>query len=144
MNVKGAVAPPGDAVRMELVMMIGVLPFAFADIRLPVPPTLWSTDASSKGGGIVRAEVTRNELIELLAAAQTRGGSPFLATGDIRFLKVPEVCVDASALAWQNVLAVVWSQAKHINILEAQAVLLLLRLLGREQPFWRKRFFFVS
>ena len=85
--------------------------------------------------------VDKQQAINLLAMAQTRGGSPFVSTGDIRFVKTPDVCVDASSLNWQNVLAVRWSNAQHINILEAQSVLMLLRLIGRDRAQWATRMF---
>ena len=140
-RTKDARIGPGKHMRRELFLMLCLLPMAFADLRLKFSTTLWSTDASCKGGGIVRAQLENSQVVQLLAVAQTRGGSPYLASGDIRFLKAPELSIDASRLSWANVLAVQWAKVQHINILEAQAVFILARLLGRNCKSWNSRTF---
>eukprot|EP00973_Karenia_brevis_P081278 11268451-Karenia_brevis.AAC.1 len=55
MSKAGGAVAPGASVRMEMTMVIGILPFAASDLRLPFSSTLWATDASMKGGGIVKA-----------------------------------------------------------------------------------------
>ena len=53
--------------------MVEALPFAFVDLRLQVPGTLWSTDASTVGGGIVKAPLM-NEMGVLPQSIQATAG----------------------------------------------------------------------
>ena len=49
--------------------------------------------------------------------------------------------MDATGLQWQNVLAVRWRRSQHINILEAQSVLVMLKSIARDRNQWGTRVF---
>ena len=71
---RGELLPFPRAEAGELLLAALLLPFAEGDLRAPVRPTVWATDASPTGGGIARAAVTVQQAQELYRLREKRGG----------------------------------------------------------------------
>jgi len=149
-------APPAPLTprqRGELAMLSTLAPLAECNVRASVDPTLWATDASPIGAGVVSAAVPAACARELWRYRERRGFSTFLDSPEMRVLHERYGCPEftpqdrlepaqAHAAAWGGELAEAlpyrtrmryrFRKGAHINILECRARHTLVKHLARD------------
>eukprot|EP00971_Amphidinium_carterae_P056070 1105809-Amphidinium_carterae.1 len=68
------------ASRQELLMLVVVAPLMLTDLKTPMCPNMFCTDASPSGGGVVSGHVGQEVAVELWRRKAIRGGHTRLAS----------------------------------------------------------------
>ena len=122
-------AVPGAALA-ELRTAVQLAPLIAADLSTPFSGTVLASDASSRGGGVTYTSMTPDEARFMadehagagwytsLDPAHKPTGKPTMA---------PDKVSRVDQAKWKTAIATRWKHASHINVLEAQAVVLALR-----------------
>ena len=120
---------PPDALR-ELRTAVGISPLIVADMKTPFSNTILASDASGLGGGVTYAH-TSSEDARTLAARHAAAGWYTCLNHDTeetpRLDMAPEALQLVQTASWRTAVSHRWRHSSHINILEANAVLLGLR-----------------
>ena len=88
------------AARGEIAAMSVLAPLLVSDIRAPVRPVLYSTDASPFGGGITECPVARSEAEDLWRLRSLRGGHTRLSNASEAYLRANGDDEAGIAAAW--------------------------------------------
>jgi hypothetical protein len=99
------------------------------DMRSPFEGTVLASDASTRGGGVTYAHMSPEESRKM---AQQHGGDGWYTSRSPdhrakRLEMAPEKIAVVDSLTWRTAISTRWKFKCHINVLEAQAVLLALR-----------------
>jgi len=122
----GWVRWPHD-IRSELMCAACLLPFSYADMRMPISPVLSCTDATPTHGGGAYALVTPEIAREIYDAAETRGeyvrlDSAYKET-PTRMRAAPSHVVDVfNSLDWRVSRSYAYGSSAHVNLQELRGV----------------------
>jgi len=121
------------AARTDLLVATCLAPLLYADLKAQPVPQLFATDASSLGGGCTVAAITNEELDFLYSIAEERGehvrldwdpaAEPPTELRDARAFAAPLAC----RLDWKILYGYRFKYRKHINLLELEALLTLMK-----------------
>ena len=121
-------ALPPQAVA-ELDTAVKLAPLVVVDMHSPFDGTILASDASKRGGGVTYACTTAGEA-QIMAEQHGGNGWYTSLSPDYRSTKLempPDKIARVDALDWRTAISTRWNFDSHINVLEAQAVLLALR-----------------
>ena len=132
-KIKRVTGDPMD----ELLVLCCLRALLHADLSLPIYPIVAATDASEEAAGICTATAVPTTLIQLYDIAEFKGEHLRLDGGTIEFTAAENLRLAHSALlsmplSWKTCLRHVFRFANHINVLEAQAVLLWLKRIVKQ------------
>ena len=133
-----------DSVRRELLCAAGLVLFAESDLRQPIDPFLYSSDASLWGGAFGRTSEpflrSTLEASDLLRRSDVRGTNIRLHADSS--VEAPRASIDMPAgLAWTVLSQFPWGRLRHgiayrpdshITLLEGVTFSLLMRFLGQQ------------
>jgi len=101
----------------ELRTISALLPLAVIDTKRKIWETVLATDASPKSGAVTYAQSDRGSLLSLISTCRYNNGP----------LSHPACSNFALSHQWETGLTHRWRREEHINILEAESILLAVR-----------------